>query len=64
MEKKHTVSNFYFWNGNNGKNFDWLLHMNEEISEEEQQPIETDATSACDHPPQYLLDMQIFTIIG
>lgn len=35
---------------------DWLLHMNEEISEEEQRLIETDLRLLlADHPPQYLL---------
>lgn len=44
---------------------DWLLHMNEEISEEEQRLIETDLRLLlADHPPQYLLGYADFMIIG
>ena len=47
---------FLFLERKQWKKLDWLLHMNEEISEEEQRLIETDLRLLlADHPPQYLL---------
>ncbi|WP_165005282.1 MULTISPECIES: peptide chain release factor N(5)-glutamine methyltransferase [unclassified Enterococcus] len=47
---------FLFLERKNWQKLDWLLHMNEPISKEDQQMIETDLKSLEEgHPPQYLL---------